>query len=163
VARGEAFNYYYQLQNTGSVESVSVTVRDTLPSYLTYSGAIRVTNPNGLDVTADWTTLTGSRIFTGETLPRIWLIMTKKTGLPANSGLYTFTVPVILAINAPVAVNMQNIVYVCTENFTNNPIGPNGIAICEDFSPPPPPPVDQCDRTNPNSQKDPACIVVTGT
>jgi uncharacterized repeat protein (TIGR01451 family) len=37
VARGEAFNYYYQLQNTGSVAATGVVVKDTLPSYLTFS------------------------------------------------------------------------------------------------------------------------------
>jgi uncharacterized repeat protein (TIGR01451 family) len=163
IARGEAFNYYYQLQNTGSVAATGVVVKDTLPSYLTYSGTIRVTDPAGTDVTADWTTLTGSTVFVGETLPRIWLVLSKKTDLPANSGLYTFTIPVVLATTAPVFVNMQNVVYACAANVVANPTGPNGEVICGNVNPPPPPPPAQCDQTNPNSQKDPACIVVTGS
>lgn len=138
-------------------------MKDTLPSYLTYSGVIRVTNPTGVDVTNDWTVLTGSTVFTGETLPRIWLILTKNTPLPANSGLYTFSVPVVLATTAPVSVNMQNVAYVCAANMIGNPTGPNGEVICGTINPPPPPPPNQCNQTTPNSQKDPACIVVTGT
>ncbi len=88
--------------------------------------------------------------------------MTKKTDLPANSGVYTFTIPVRLADTAPVGVNMQNVVYACASNNPNNPTGPNGENICGNPNPPPPPPPDQCDKTNPNSQKDPACIVVPG-
>ena len=135
-------------------------MKDTLPSYLTYSGVIRVTDPAGTDVTSDWTTLTGSSVFPGESLPRIWLILSKKTDLPGYSGIYTFTVPVVLATNAPVNINMQNVVYACAANMVGNPTGPNGEVICGNVNPPPPPPPGQCDKTNPNSQKDPACIVV---
>ena len=163
IARGEAFNYYYQLQNTGSVAATGVVVKDTLPSYLTYSGAITVKNPAGVDVSYDWTCVQGSQVFAPETVSRITLVCSKKTDLPANSGLYTFTVPVVLATTAPVAVNMQNVVYACAANQVGNPIGPNGEVICDNVNPPPPPPPGQCDKTNPNSQKDPACIVVTGT
>ena len=160
IARGEAFNYYYQLQNTGSVAATGVVVKDTLPSYLTYSGTITVKNPAGVDVSSDWTCVQGSQIFAPETISRITLVCSKKTDLPANSGLYTFTIPVVLATTAPVSVNMQNVVYACAANVVGNPTGPNGEIICDDVKPPPPPPPGQCDKTNPNSQKDPACIVV---
>ncbi len=163
VARGEVFNYYYQLQNTGSVAATGVIVKDTLPSYLTFSWSIVVTSPTGTDVSADWSCTRGSQTFSGETVARITLVCNKLTPLPANSGLYTFTVPVVLASIAPVAVNMQNVVYACAANMVGNPTGPNGEVICDNVNPPPPPPIGQCDRTNPNSQKDPACIVVTGT
>ncbi len=162
IARGEVFNYYYQLQNTGSVAATGVVVKDTLPSYLTFSGAITVKNPAGVDVSSDWTCVQGSQIFAPETISRITLVCSKKTDLPANSGLYTFTIPVVLATTAPVAVNMQNVVYACVANQVGNPTGPNGEVICDNVNPPPPPPPGQCDKTNPNSQKDPACIVVTG-
>ncbi len=161
IARGEAFNYYYQIQNTGSVAATGVVVKDTLPSYLTYSGTIRVTDPSGVDVTSDWTTLTGSSIFPGETVSRIWLIMTKNTPFPANHGLYTFTVPVVLAPNAPVAISMQNIAYICATNTLSNPTGPGGVVICGNNNPPPPPPTGQCTPTN-NPNTDPACIIVPG-
>lgn len=117
-------------------------------------------DPNGTDVTSDWTTQTGSRIFTGDTVPRIWLIMTKNTPLSASSGTLTVTIPVVLAPDAPVGINMQNVVYACAANQLANPTGPNGEVICGTVDPPPPPPP-RCDQTNPNSQKDPACIVVT--
>ena len=55
VALGETFNYYYQLQNTGSVAATGVIVKDTLPAYLTFTGSIVITNPAGTDVTSDWT------------------------------------------------------------------------------------------------------------
>ncbi len=58
---------------------------------------------------------------------------------------------------------MQNIAYVCAANMVASPTGPNGEVICGTINPPPPPPPNQCNQTNPNSQKDPACIVVTGT
>jgi uncharacterized repeat protein (TIGR01451 family) len=58
---------------------------------------------------------------------------------------------------------MQNVVYACAANMAGNPTGPNGEIICDNIIPPPPPPTGQCDRTNPTAQKDPACIVVTGT
>ena len=162
IARGEVFNYYYQLQNTGSVAATGVVVKDTLPAYLTYLGAITVMSPTGADVSTDWTCTKGSQIFPGETVTRITLVCSKKTDLPANSGLYTFSVPVVLATYAPVNINMQNVVYVCADNVVANPTGPNGEVICGNVNPPPPPPPAQCDQTNPNSQKDPACIVVTG-
>ena len=104
VARGEAFNYYYQLQNTGSVAATGVVVKDTLPVYLTFSGAVTVRNPSNVDVSSDWTCVQGSQIFAPETISRITLVCSKKTDLPANSGVYTFTVPVVLAANAPVGV-----------------------------------------------------------
>lgn len=163
VALGEAFNYYYQLQNIGSVAATGVVVKDTLPAYLTFSGAITVKNPAGADVTSDWGCTQGSQIFSGETIARITLVCTKLSPLPANSGLYTFSVPVVLAINAPVNINMQNVAYVCADNIVGNPTGPNGEVICGNLNPPPPPPPAQCDQTNPNSQKDQACIVVTGS
>jgi len=162
IALGEKFNYYYQLSNTGSAAATSVVVKDTLPAYLTFSGAIIVRNPAGTDVTSDWTVSTGSQIFGTETVPRIYLVMTKKTDLEANSGIYTFTIPVVLSATAPAGTSMQNIVYACATNMANNPTGPNGEVICGNTNPPPPPPVDQCDRTNPTAQKDPACIVVPG-
>lgn len=134
-------------------------VKDTLPSYLTFSGAIIVRNPAGVDVSTDWACTKGSQVFPGETIARITLVCTKLTALPANSGLYTFTVPVVLSTIAPVAVNMQNVVYVCANNMVGNPTGPNGEVICGNNNPPPPPPPAQCTPTN-NPQKDPACIVV---
>ena len=67
--------------------------------------------------------------------------------------------PVVLASGAPVAVNMQNVVYVCADNVAANPTGPNGEVICGNNNPPPPPPPNQCTPTN-NPNKDPACIVV---
>ena len=160
IARGEAFNYYYQLLNTGSIAATGVVVKDTLPSYLPFSGAITVRTPAGADVTANWTCVQGSQVFAGETITRITLVCSKLTPLPANSGVYTFTVPVVLSANAPININMQNVVYVCADNVVANPTGPNGEAICGNINPPPPPPPGQCDKTNPNSQKDPACIVV---
>ncbi len=162
VARGEYFNYYYQLQNTGSIAATYVVVKDTLPAYLTFSGQVTIRNPAGADVTADWACTQGSQVFTGETIARITLVCIKATPLPANSGLYTFTVPVVLAANAPVAVNMQNVVYVCADNMVGNPTGPKGEVICGNLNPPPPPPPNQCTPTN-NPQKDPACIVTTGS
>ena len=134
-------------------------MKDTLPSYLTFSGAITVKNPAGADVTADWACTKGSQVFPGETIARITLVCIKATPLPAYSGIYTFTVPVVLATNAPVDINMQNIVYACADNMPGNPTGPNGEVICGNINPPPPPPPGQCTPTN-NPQKDPACIVV---
>lgn len=101
IAPGETFNYYYVLENTGSTVATGVVVKDTLPSYLTFTGTITIKNPSGQDVTNDWLIATGSKIFTGETLSRIHLIATKKTDLPATSGKYTFIVPVTLAQNVP--------------------------------------------------------------
>ena len=58
IARGEVFNYYYQLQNTGSIAATGVVVKDTFPQHLTFTGTIRVMSPSGVDVTNDWTTST---------------------------------------------------------------------------------------------------------
>ena len=84
--------------------------------------------------------------------------MTKKTPLPAHSLKYTFAIPVVLSLTAPVDLKMQNVVYACADNMVGNPTGPNGEVICGNPNPPPPPPVDQCDKTTPTPQKDPACI-----
>lgn len=58
---------------------------------------------------------------------------------------------------------MQNVVYACAANNPNNPTGPGGVDVCNIPNPPPPPPPGQCDQTNPNSLKDPACIIVPKT
>ncbi len=63
VARGEYFNYYYQLQNTGSVAATYVVVKDTLPTYLTFTGPIVIKNSSGTNVSSDWLCTQGSQIF----------------------------------------------------------------------------------------------------
>ena len=135
-------------------------MKDTLPSYLTFTGNISITNPSGVDVTNDWNLSTGSTTFAGDTQPRITFVGLKKTDLPANSGIYTFTIPVVLSQNAPTGISMQNVAYICASNATANPTGPGGEVICGNTNPPPPPPPGQCNPLNPNSQKDPACIQV---
>lgn len=159
IAQGETFSYFYQIQNTGAVAATGVVVKDTLPPYLTFTGNITITNPSGIDVTNDWIISTGSQLFGTETIPRIYLILTKKTDLPANSGIYTFNIPVKMANNTPVSVSMQNIAYVCAANMVAKPTGPGGELICGTPNPPPPPPPFQCTPTN-NPLKDPACIIV---
>lgn len=121
VATGETFNYYYVLENPSTVVATSVVVKDTLPQYLSFAGLVTVKNPSGVDVSSDWTCTQGSKTFSPETTPRITLLCAKKTPLPANSGKYTFTVPVTLSNSAPVGINMQNIAYVCADNLATNP------------------------------------------
>jgi hypothetical protein len=72
------------------------------------------------------------------------------------------TIPVTVAANIPANTDLQNIAYICAENVTTNPTGPNGEVVCGNTNPPPPPPTGQCDRTTPTSQRDPACIAVLG-
>lgn len=119
IARGETFNYYYTLENDGAATASAkdVVVKDTLPDSLTFAGNIVVRNASGIDVTSDWICTKG----TYNSTPRITLICTKKTDMPANSGLYTFTIPVTLSLTAPIGISMQNIAYVCASNATNNP------------------------------------------
>jgi uncharacterized repeat protein (TIGR01451 family) len=160
VAPGETFNYYYTLENTSTTAAKNVVVKDTFPMDLVFAGNITVQNAAGTDVTADWNCVKWTYL----TTTRPTLVCTKKTDLSGNSGLYRFTVPVTLSLTATLGTNMQNVVYACsTNNTTNNPTGPNGEDICGPTvidNPPPPPPPGQCDKTNPTSQKDPACIVV---
>lgn len=156
IALGESFSYFYVLENASTTAATEVVVKDTLPEYLSWQAGTNITvkDPSGTDVTADWTCTKS----TYGTTTRIALVCTKKTPLPANSGKYTFTVPVTLASNAKVT-SMQNVVYACAKDQANNPKGPNGEEICGNVNPPPPPPTDQCDKTVPGAQKDPACIV----
>lgn len=119
IGRGETFNYYYTLENTSSATAAatSVVVKDTFPDSLTFAGNIVVKDPSGIDVSNDWTCTKGTYL----TTTRITLICTKKTDMPANSGLYTFTIPVILSATAPLGVSMQNVAYACATNAANNP------------------------------------------
>ena len=84
--------------------------------------------------------------------------LTKHTNLPAHSGKYKVTVPVKLAQNVPNNITLRNVAYVCADNATNNPTGPNGEDVCDGT--PPPPPGDQCTPEN-NPTKDPACILTS--
>lgn len=158
LAAGEAFNYYYVFKNTSNTPAKNVIVKDTFPENINWNGDIKVTNPQGQDVTSDWN-ITKT---TYNNTSRIAVVATKKTPLEANSGEYRFTVPVKLAPNLAANTNMQNVVYICAEDMTTNPKGPNGEDICGNTNPPPPPPTGQCTDTPPGQQKDPACIVIGG-
>ncbi len=154
IQPGENYNYYYQIQNTGAIAATDVMVKDTLPQYLNFTTPIIVKNASNTDVTNDWTILTGSSIFVGETLPRLTFIAKKKTPLPANSGLYTFTIPVAVSLTIPSATTLHNVAYVCASNDPTSP------AECGTDTPPPPPP-GGCASTVPSSHIDPACVTVT--
>ncbi len=121
VATGETFYYYYVLENPSSVEATKVVVKDTFPQYLTFAGPVAVKNPEGVDVTSDWSCVQGSKVFSPETNARVTLICDKKTPLPANSGKYIFTIPVTLSNTTPIGVNMQNVAYACADNLATNP------------------------------------------
>lgn len=154
IALGETFNYYYVFENTNTTAINNVVIKDTFPEYLSYTGNIIVTNPQGQDVTSDWTITKGA--YPGTT--RITLLLKKKTPLPANSGKYTVTIPVTLAANAPTTNSMRNVAYICGDGTT--PVtGPGGEPICGNDNPPPPP-NQPCTPEN-NPHKDPACIIPT--
>lgn len=51
---GEAFNYYYTVENSGAAAAIDVIVKDTFPEYISWNGNVTVKNPAGTDVTADW-------------------------------------------------------------------------------------------------------------
>lgn len=153
---GESFSYFYQVRNTSANAAIDVMVKDTFPQHMTYSGVISVRNASNVDVTSDWIIQTGSRIFPGDTLPRITLVAKKRTPLPANSGVYTFTIPVVLSATVPTGANLQNVAYVCASNDPSNP------TICNNDDPPPPPPPDDCTTVTPGDQIDPACIDIGG-
>lgn len=121
VATGETFNYYYVLENPSSIEATKVVVKDTFPQYLTFAGPVAVKNPEGVDVTSDWSCVQGSKVFSPETNARVTLICDKKTPLPANSGKYVFAIPVTLSNTTPIGVNMQNVAYACADNLATNP------------------------------------------
>ena len=152
---GEVFNYYYQVQNISANPALDVMVKDTLPPYLTFTGSITIRNPSNADVTNDWMLATGSTVFPGETFPRITFVGKKRTNLPANSGIYTFIIPVVLSQNVPTGIDLHNVAYVCASNDPTNP------ALCANDTPPPPPPP-RCDSIVPGAQFDPACIQVVG-
>lgn len=157
IARGETFNYYYVLENISDTGAQNVMIKDTFPENLSFTGNIVVTNPSGVDVSSDWNCTKGTYSATS----RITLVCLKKTDLPGHSGKYIFTVPVSLSLTASLGQDMQNVVYACAKDMTGNPLGPDGNPVCDTTNPPPPPPSNQCDATNPESQKDPACIKVT--
>ena len=119
IGRGETFNYFYTIENDSSATAAatSVVVKDTFPDALTFTGNITVKDPSGIDVSNDWTCTKGVYLAT----TRITLICTKKTDMSANSGLYTFTIPVTLSAIAPLGVSMQNVAYACAANAPNNP------------------------------------------
>lgn len=158
VTPGETFNYYYQFYNTGSVAIKNVVIKDTLPEYLSHTGNILVKDATGKDVTSDWTITRSTKKF-DDGKDHIYLIMKKKTDLPAKSGVYTVTVPVTISSTVPKNLSLQNMAYICGDNTVGTPTGPNGENVCGNDNPPPPPPPGQCTPEN-NPYKDPACIVV---
>lgn len=91
-------------------------MKDTFPEHLTFAGDVVVKDKDGAVVTSDWTCTKG--VYTDTTRPT--LICTKND-MPANSGKYTFTVPVTLAETAPLDISMQNVAYICAKDMPNPP------------------------------------------
>lgn len=149
LQQGEAFSYYYTIENTGAIAATEVIVKDTFPEYISWNGNVTVTNPAGTDVTADWTCVKD----TSPGTTRVTLVCRKNTPLPERSGKYIFTVPVRLDIATPTGTSLHNVAYICASN-DDDP------AACTPTPPPPPPP--RCDDTLPTDQLDPACVQVGG-
>ena len=160
VALGETFNYYYQFENLNSVAIKNVEIKDTFPEYLSHTGNVLVKDASGKDVTGDWTITRNKKVF-ADGKEHIYLIMKKKTDLPANSGKYTVTVPVTISTTAPANTSLQNMVYICGDEITGTPKDPKGNSVCDNPNPPEPPVPGQCTPEN-NPYQDPACIEVDG-